>query len=108
MDVADEPDDPTIRDKMENGAVFTRPRYPRIRVTYKINYELLTGEDKTILEDFRAEVGGWMNFTYTDRRVPDQAPRVLNVRFSKLPVIADDKYADGEKRFKCTFEVTEV
>gem|GEM_PF-3792315 len=107
VDEEEQPDDPTIRDKMENGAVATRPRWTRIRDAININFTLLTAEDRMALRGFRDQVGGWQVFNWLDNR--DQAhPVTLQVRFSKLPKISDDKYAGGEKRWKASFEITQI
>ncbi len=107
VDEEEEPDDPTIRDKMENGAVAARPRWTRIRDKITINFRLLTGEDRRLLREFRDQVCGWQVFHWIDNRDPAN-PVTLNVMFSKLPKITDDQYAGGEKRWKATFEVTEI
>lgn len=107
MDEEEDPDDPTIRDDMENGVVFARPRYERIRETHKINIALLTADDRTLLKNFRTEQGGWNPFIFIDNRLPD-SPVEMIVRFSKLPIFKDDKYADSQKRFKTSFEITEI
>ena len=107
MDLAEEFDDPTIRDKSENGYVFTRPRYLRLRRTLKVNYERCTGLDRATLISFVQVLGGWNAFLFTDNRVTNMAPGVLTVRFTKLPTITDDGWIGGEKRFKFAFEVTE-
>jgi hypothetical protein len=107
MDEEEDPDDPTIRDKMENGAVYCRPRYPRIRDTYKINFGNCTADDRLLVKNFRNAHGGWDTFIFMDARIPD-APVPLTVRFSKLPIIKDDKWSGAQKRFKISFEITEL
>ena len=99
-------EDSTIRDPMESGAVFARPRFSRMRRTFAVNYELLTETDRDTLRTFTQTNGGWNSFTFTDNRT--STPETLTVRFSKLPTIPDDKFAGGQKRFKASFEITEV
>jgi hypothetical protein len=108
MAVEEKFDDPTIRDEMENGFVFTRPRYVRIRETRKIPFEFCTAVDRKAVRDFYGQVGGWASFTYTDRRIPNMAPEVLTVRFKNPPEIKDQGWAGGEKRFTISIEIEEV
>lgn len=100
-------EDSTIHDNMENGAVFTRPRYSRMRRTWKVQYKTCTVADRDALRIFASSVGGWTNFDFADNRVAS-APETLNVRFSKLPTIKDGVFAGGQKRFDFSFELTEV
>lgn len=104
MDIKESVEDNTLRDQMENGATFTRPRFSRMRRTWAVNYKLLKASDRAALRAFRDTVGGSVNFNFT---LPGDTTAV-NVRFSKLPVITDDKFAGGEKRFATTFEITEL
>ena len=107
MDEEEDFDDPTIRDQMENGAVRTAPRFLRLRQTFKINFRFCTKEDRRVFKDFIKEVGGWTPFHWTDNREPTD-PQDCLVRFSKLPTIKDDDWADGAKSYKFSFEVTEI
>ena len=100
-------EDSTIRDSMENGAVFTRPRFSRMRRSWKVNYKACSVADRDALRTFAQTVGGSLNFNFIDNRVPT-APAVLNVRFSKLPTIKDSGWANGGKAFDFSFELTEL
>jgi len=106
MDEKETFEDSTIRDQMENGAQYTRPRFSRMRRTWAVNFELLTETDRNTLRTFTQTNGGFNSFTWTDNRTA--TPETVTVRFSKLPAITDDKYAGGQKRFKTSFEITEV
>jgi hypothetical protein len=106
MDERESYDDPSIRDKMENGVVFSRPRYPRLRRTLRISYKHLSGDDRQAIRDFIKRVGGWGDFHLEDDRLPDN-PEILRVYFSKLPEFTDGGWENGQKVFSCTFEVTE-
>jgi hypothetical protein len=108
MAVEEKLDDPTIRDDMENGFIFTRPRYVRVRETRKIPFEYCTALDRKTVRDFYGQVGGWASFTYTDRRIPNMALEVLTVRFKSPPEIKDQGWAGGEKRFTISIEIEEV
>jgi hypothetical protein len=100
-------EDATIRDSMENGAVYTRPRWPRMRRTWKVSYKACPVADRDALRTFARSVGGWTNFTFLDNRVPSE-PEFLNVRFSKLPTIKDSGWANGAKAFDFSFEIAEL
>lgn len=100
-------EDSTIRDQMENGAVYTRPRWTRMRRTWKVNYKACSIADRDALRTFANSVGGWNNFTFTDNRILSE-PEFLNVRFSKLPTIKDGGWATGAKVFDFSFEITEL
>lgn len=100
-------EDGTISDKMENGAVFTRPRFSRMRRTWKVNYKACPVADRDALRTFAMSVGGWENFTFIDNRIAS-APETLNVRFSKLPTIKDGGWVKGGKAFDFSFELTEL
>jgi hypothetical protein len=100
-------EDSTISDKMENGAVFTRPRFSRMRRTWKVNYKALTIADRDLLRTHAQTVGGFSNFNFVDNRVPG-SPATLNVRFSKLPTLKDGGIARGAKVFDASFEITEL
>jgi hypothetical protein len=106
MDEKETFDDPSIRDKMENGMVYSRPRFVRLRRTVKVGYYKLTADDRQQLRDFVRKVGGWSDFHFVDGRIAEN-PETLRVYFSKLPEITDDGYAGGQKRFSVTFEITE-
>jgi len=106
MDEEETVEDATVRDKMENGAVFTRPRWPRMRRTWKVNYKACTVADRDALRTFRNSVGGWTNFNFVDNRTA--MPETLNVRFSKLPTIKDGGWVNGAKAFNFSFEITEL
>lgn len=108
MDVEEDLDDPTIRDDMENGVVFTRPRYTRIRRDRKYNYENCVALDRLAILNFYSQVGGWSVFTYTDRRIPNMAPEVMSVRFKNPPKIKDAGWVGGQKRFNISIEIEEV
>ncbi|QNI37529.1 hypothetical protein [Edaphobacter albus] len=108
MAVEEKFEDSTIRDEVEGGFVFTRPRYVRLRETRKIPYEHCTAIDRAVVKDFYRQVGGWASFTYTDRRVPNMAPEVMTVRFKSPPEIKDGGWARGEKRFIITIEIEQV
>jgi hypothetical protein len=99
-------EDSTIRDEMENGAVFTRPRWLRMRRTWKVNYKACPVADRNLLRTFANSVGGWANFDFVDNRTA--TPETLNVRFSKLPTIKDGGWATGAKVFDFSFEITEL
>ena len=100
-------EDSTLRDKMENGAVFARPRFTRMRRTWKVNYKAMPVADRDALRTFVNTVGGWTNFNFVDTRIPG-APVTLNVRFAKLPTIKDSGWANGGKVFDLAFEITEL
>lgn len=99
-------EDSTIRDEMENGAVFTRPRFSRMRRSWKVSYKALTVADRDALRTFAQTVGGFSNFNFTDNRTA--TAETLNVRFAELPNIKDDGWASGEKRFAVSFKITEL
>jgi len=99
-------EDATIRDQAENGAVFARPRFSRMRRTWKVQYKACTVADRDSLRTFAMAQGGWGNFNFVDNRTA--TPETLNVRFSKLPTIKDGGWAGGEKRFDFSFELTEL
>lgn len=107
MDVEESWEDSTIRDKMENGAMFARPRFQRMRRTFKLNYKACTATDRDTLRSFVTANGGWAKFAFVDDRVSTDVA-TLNVRFSKLPTYKDGGLLDGEKRFDISFEITEV
>lgn len=100
-------EDSALKDKMENGAVFARPRFSRMRRTWKINYKACPVADRDVLRTFMASVGGWGAFSYVDNRIAS-APETVTVRFSKLPTIKDGGWADGVKVFDFSFEITEL
>lgn len=100
-------DDPGIKDKMEDGAVASRPRYTRMRKTLKVSYSLLTPDARLTLIQFLRSVGSWAPFYFVDGRDPAN-PETLLVRFTKLPEVEDDKYAGSSKRFKFAMEITEL
>lgn len=100
-------EDATILDKMENGAVYARPRFSRMRRSWKVNYKACPVADRDALRAFAMAQGGWGNFNFVDNRVAG-APATLNVRFSRLPTIKDSGWAGGEKRFDFSFELTEL
>src|SRR2546422_916697 len=99
-------EDSTVRDQMENGAVYTRPRWARMRRTWKVSYKACPVADRNALRTFQNSVGGWTNFDFIDNRT--STPETLNVRFSKLPTIKDSGWADGGKVFDFSFEITEL
>lgn len=100
-------EDSTIRDQMENGAEFTRPRYQRQRRTWKVQYKALSAADRNSLRTFALAHGGWDNFDFIDNRVP-ATPETLNVRFSKLPTFKDSGWANGGKIFDANLEIKEM
>ena len=52
MDSSKNIEDDTIRDQMESGYVATRPRFTRVRRTWKINVRNLVAEDVRTLDQF--------------------------------------------------------
>lgn len=52
MDTSKSTEDDTIRDTSESGYVSTRPRFTRVRDTWKINVRNLVAEDKRVLDYF--------------------------------------------------------
>ncbi len=62
-------DDPTIRSKMENGEVHTRPRFTATKQKWTVLYSYLTAADKALLKTLQdnvrvgADIFRWTNPT---------------------------------------------
>jgi hypothetical protein len=53
MDTSKSTEDDTIKDQSESGYVSTRPRFTRVRDTWKVNVRNLVAEDKRVLDYFQ-------------------------------------------------------
>lgn len=108
--------DPTLRDNYENGMEATRARWTRNRKAFSMSLDLLSSDDKFLLDTFfrTTTAGGALPFLITDPRNLE-SPQTYTVRFSSLPKFTDagwigaDALGNGAGfRFNCTFEAREV
>ena len=73
-------EDISLRSKFEDGSELVRTKYTRQRRTFTINYEYLTTEDRTLLEDFYLDTleFGVYTFSWTH---PVYTTTIYGVRF---------------------------
>lgn len=66
MDASKSTEDDTIKDAAESGYVSTRPRFTRVRDTWKVNVRNLVAEDKRALDYFQKVTAerGSLSFLY--------------------------------------------
>jgi hypothetical protein len=105
--IEQEYEDPTIRDEMENGLVSTRPRWHRIRRTFRVPYTGLPPADQQAIDDFVTKYtkGGSGDFYW----VHPETGFAHHVRFAKggLPRLSQLNTANGI-RYNCSFALEEV
>jgi hypothetical protein len=108
--------DPTLRDPLENGMESTRARFTRRRRTFHINIDLLSEQDKYILDEFLTQtvVYGALPFLFTDPRKL-VSPETYTVRFATLIKYSDAGYIGADSlgtpagyRYNCQFDIREV
>ncbi len=99
---------------MDNGMEATRAKFTRRRRQWAVSYDLLTADDKRILDEFQEKtaVYGANIFIFADPYTDPSNPRSLTVRFSKLLSFGDLVWVEdaegGGFRRPCTFELREV
>lgn len=105
-----------MRDNYENGMEATRARWTRNRKAFSMSIDLLTSDDKFLLDTFfeTTTEAGALPFLITDPRNLE-SPQTYTVRFASLPkytdagwIGADDLGNEAGFRFNSTFEVREV
>lgn len=108
--------DPTIRDQIENGMETSRARFTRLRRTFSMAIDLLTADDKAVLDLFyQSTVAyGALPFLVTDPRNLE-SPQTYLVRFASLPKYVDAGWYNGDGkgngpqfRYNCNFQVREM
>ena len=83
-------EDPAIRSGFETGIVHTRPRFTRVRRTWKISWEYIKGADYRVLRTFYDQIrGGALSFNWTH---PIEN-KVFEVRF-KGEIQSDTQHYD--------------
>jgi hypothetical protein len=105
--IEQEYEDPTIRDEMENGLVSTRPRWSRVRRSFRVPYSGLPPADQQAIDDFVTKYtkGGSGDFYW----VHPETGIAHHVRFAKggLPRLSQLNTANGV-RYNCSFALEEV
>nr|WP_092069587.1 hypothetical protein [Dendrosporobacter quercicolus]NSL47524.1 hypothetical protein [Dendrosporobacter quercicolus DSM 1736]SDL92859.1 hypothetical protein SAMN04488502_1011204 [Dendrosporobacter quercicolus] len=78
-------EDPALTSKMENGYIVSRPKFTRVRETFRLKWQALPARDYHALRTFWKDVvlGGSREFYWTYPEVPDDAysKKVFTVRF---------------------------
>ena len=102
-------DDPTLRDKLENGMEATRAKFRRRRRTFAFTTEHLTADDLDKLEYFVVNVAVFgANIFFFPNTVDRRNPVNLLVRFAVIPKYDGEKWAVDQIRQDTTFELREV